>query len=107
MTTLLTDALRNYGLIDDQNYLVPPQHPSVDALTRRMAQLLELQADGLKLGPQDLQRLRAMQTAFDYYNEAVADWEEHGDEDDDSFVVDDVDDGDDVEASYSDSGSEG
>ena len=87
MISTLTDALRRYGLIDDEDYLVPPEHPNVDALTRGMAGLLELMADGLKLTPQDNQRLKAMQRAFDYYNEALQDWEEKGD--DDSFIDDD------------------
>jgi hypothetical protein len=85
----ISDALRTYGIVDDEGYLVPPEHPNVNRLTLQMSGLMEMQQDGLKLTPQDKLRLKTMQMVFDYYNEALEDLEEEGYVDGDGFVVDD------------------
>jgi len=92
MALSLTESLHVYGLLDSEGFLVPPEHPSVEALTRRMVELMDLQATGLKLGGQDKLSLHAMQIAFDYYNEALQDLEEDEDNDfiDDSPLEDNV-----------------
>jgi hypothetical protein len=90
----ITAALHQYGMLDREGFIVPPYHPNVNALTSRMAQLMELSQSGLKLTPEDKLRLKTMHMVFDYYNEALHDLEDDGeyllDEDDegDGFVDD-------------------
>lgn len=94
----LSDALRMYGLLDTDGYLVSPDNPNVANLTRKMASLMELQADGLRLTLEDKQRLKTMHMVFDYYNEALQDLENdlmddsEVDEDDDDTEDEDQDD---------------
>jgi len=91
----ITAALHQYGMLDREGFLVPPEHPNVNALTSRMAQLTDLSQSGLKLTSQDKLRLKTMHMVFDYYNEALQDLEDDGEylseegDEGDSFVDDD------------------
>jgi hypothetical protein len=93
MALTVTQALHAFGLLDDEGYLVPPEHPNVGSLTKRMVEMMELREQGVKLSIEAKHELRAMIMAHDYYNEALQDLEDDGSSiDDDDEEEDDDDD---------------
>lgn len=98
---VLTNALKINGLLDDDNFLLPPDHPNVDLFTKRFFQLAEIQQKGIKLTKQDAMRLKEMQMAFDYYEEAL---EEEARIIEEGYSDEDEDDDDDEEEDESFSG---
>ena len=87
MAYTIAEDLNTFGILDFDEYLVPPGHPNVLSLRKRMYELMETQ-HGLKLSLQDERRLQKMQRVFDYYNEEFVSLRL---EDFVRFVVDDED----------------
>lgn len=104
------NALMSYGLLDDDGYLVPPEHQNVGRLTQKMYNLLEAKHSGRKLSKEDQQSLHLMTIAFDYYNEALDEYldeeeeePEEEEEEEDSFIESEYsDDGVDESSDYED-----
>lgn len=95
MDANLTAALKRNGLLDDEDYLLPPEHESVTLFVKRLFQLAEIQQKGIKLTKQDSARLKEMQMVFDYYEEVLeeeANALENSEADSDSEADDDADD---------------
>jgi len=94
----ITEALHQYGLLDSDGFLVPPEHPKIKAFTKKMVATMQLQAQGIKLPEETKQQLRTMIMVHDYYNEALQDLVDNGsyiddeDEDDEEDEEDEEDD---------------
>jgi hypothetical protein len=67
----ITNALLSNGLLDDEGYLLPPNHKNVENFTKQLFKMTELKQLGVKLSPQDQNRLREMNVAYDYYQDAL------------------------------------
>lgn len=67
----ITDILSTLGLLDADGYLVPPGHPNVRNMTKRLYALVDLQEGGTRLTAEEDNQLDLLQQAFDYYNDMV------------------------------------
>ena len=89
----LTTALNENGLLDNEGYLLPPNHPLVDKFTNNFYRLSELAQSGVKLSISDKQCLQRMHIAIDYYQEALEevaqDLDDSDDDEDDEEGEDD------------------
>ena len=89
MSSEITQALREFDLLDEEDYLIHPEHPNVEHLTMVIFDLSEKRAIEGHLSPEDKQRFHQATIAFDYYNETLEELAEEltddDDDDDESF----------------------
>lgn len=69
----ITPILRKFGLLDSEDYLVPPEDHHVYDLVQKMVKLRSIIEDGKKLTPIQKADLADMEAAKDYYDEAIED----------------------------------
>ena len=72
-SSVLTQILRRYGLLDSEDFLVPPENPAVLALIKRLASLRATVEAGLVLQPAQKLELADIETAKDYYDRVLED----------------------------------
>lgn len=79
----ITNILKRFGLLDHEEYLVPPEHPNVAKLIQRLVKMRSIVEDGKVLTPEQKAELKDLEAAKDYYDEALEDELEQNDEEDD------------------------
>jgi hypothetical protein len=111
----ISSILRRFNLLDDEDYLVPPDHPAVKIFIKNVVDTLKQYEEGKIKTPEQQTYLQELIKAKDYYDE-VLDEEaaalvgepayvnaEEDDEEDDDYNDNDEDDEDDEEdAEYED-----
>ena len=69
----ITRILKRFKLLDAEEYLLPPEHPNVMRLIKQLVNLRAIVEDGKILTPEQQQEVNDMQTAIDYYDDALDD----------------------------------
>lgn len=69
----ITSILKKFKLLDADEYLVPPEHITIRQLVRKIASYRNVIGEGKKLSPDQYEELADMETAKDYYDEALED----------------------------------
>lgn len=67
----ITTILKRFGMLDAEDYLVPPENPRVYELVMNIVRLRSIVEEGKQLTPQQKIDLKEMETAKDYYDEAL------------------------------------
>lgn len=98
----ITNILKKFGLLDHEEYLVPPEHPNVTKLIQRLVKMRSIVEEGKMLTPEQKADLKDLEAAKDYYDEALEDELALHDEDED-----DEEELDDEEEDEGDEGDEG
>jgi|JI10StandDraft_1071094.scaffolds.fasta_scaffold02467_20 peptidoglycan hydrolase CwlO-like protein len=99
----ITNILKKFGLLDHEEYLVPPEHPNVAKLIQRLVKMRSIVEEGKMLTPEQKVDLKDLEAAKDYYDEALEDeLALHDEDEDDEEELDD-----DEEEDEGDEGDEG
>lgn len=102
----ITEILKRFGLLDHEEYLVPPEHPNVTKMIQRLVKMRSIVEDGKVLTPQQKADLRDLEAAKDYYDEALdEELELHNEQDDEEEVDDEAEDDDEEEEGEPESAS--
>ena len=67
----ITKILRKYKLLDDEDYLVPPDSKHASKLVHHLASLRDIAESAVDLSPEEKIEMHEIQMAFDYYNDAL------------------------------------
>lgn len=67
----ITTILKKYGLLDEEEYLVHPEHKNVIGLFNKLVKARSLLEDGKVITEQQKIELEHMQIAVDYYDEVL------------------------------------
>lgn len=91
MTDPIDVLLQRFHMLDEDGFLLHPDHPNITRMTQRMFKLLELQQSGIALSDLTKVELKSLQRVYDYYNEVLEeeandmDYEEEEEEEEDDF----------------------
>lgn len=69
--TPITRILHKYGLLDDEEYLIPPESEAALEMVKLLARLRHIAENGGRLTDEQKVDLKEVQIAYDYYNEAL------------------------------------
>jgi hypothetical protein len=95
----ITTVLKKHGLLDAEEYLVPPQNRNVMRLVNKIVKYRTIIGEGKTLTPEEKLDLTEMETAKDYYDDALEEelknleGEEDEDQDEDEADEYETDDG--------------